>query len=37
MSLTATVQFLPVVLTQLFRLLSHSSKDIENIKPDILR
>ena len=37
LSLSSTIQFLPPILTQLLKLLSHSSKDVEKIKPDVLR
>ena len=37
MNLASTVHFLPLVLTQLFKLLSHSSKEVESVKPDVLR
>ena len=35
--LSPTIQFLPLILTQLFKLLSHFSKDVEQIKPDVLK
>ena len=31
------IRFLPLILAQLFKLLSHSNKDVENIKPDVVR
>ena len=37
MSLTSLMQFLPLVLTQLFRILSHPSKEVKIIKPDVFR
>ena len=37
LELGVVIQFLPVVLTQLFRLLSTSSKDLEQLKAEVVR
>ena len=36
LSLTTLVHFLPMVLVQLFRVLLHSSKEMEGVKNNVL-
>ena len=36
LSLSSLVHFLPMILTQLFRVLSHSSKEMEPMKANVL-